>query len=149
MKGNMRRFEDYIFFTSQIDHEKLGMYDFKQSKPGLNSFLHTQDSGVTVGILTKSCLNIIKLNKDITELPRHPAKKTTPAPANLCLPNDDLFSIVLIQKPADYISQTNCIGSDIVSNAFINPGKEHVDYMVVHNDTCFVFRFPIDLIMTK
>jgi hypothetical protein len=143
-------FKDYIFHTTQVSHEKLGLYDFKQSKPGLNSFLYTpKNSEVTVGILTKSHLNIITLNKDITDLPAHTVKRKAPPPANICLPDDDLFSVTLLQKPSDYISQVDCVKSDIVSNAFINPGKDNVDYIVSHNNTCFVFRFPTALIAPK
>lgn len=144
----MRRFEDYIFYTSQVEHEKLGEWGFQQREIKQNNFLHIEGETLVVGFLTKSCINLITVNPRLTHLaPLPPLKEQFTFNAEV--PEDDLFSVTLIQKPADYISQVECTGSDIIKNSFMKIGNNNIEYILAHNDKCFVFQLPADLIMVN
>lgn len=145
---NMRRFEDYIFYTSQVEHEKLGEYGFQQGEIKQNNFLYAKRKKFASGFLTKSRLNLITVNPSLIHVAPPPPQKEQFAFKDE-LPDDDLFSVTLVQKPIDYISQVKCIGSDIIKNSFMKIGDNNVEYILAHNDTCFVFRFPAALIMVN
>jgi hypothetical protein len=144
----MRRLQDYIFSTTQVEHEKLGEWGFQQGEIKQNNFLHIEGETFVAGFLTKSCINLITVNPWLTHLaPLPPLKEQFVF--NTEVPEDDLFSITLIQKPIDYISKVECIGSDIVKNSFMKIGNNNVEFILAQNDKCYVFRLPTDLIFVN